>query len=74
MTELHYLITINWVASNGSLNTSTNDGVIPANGRTRAQLYAAIYAQVTAQQGAPPQRTSVTFFSLEPNTVGVSAA
>jgi hypothetical protein len=67
VSQLHYLITVQWTAPSGGLNVTTNSGVIPADGRTRAQMYDAIFAQMAAQQGAPPQRTSVLFFSLEPN-------
>jgi hypothetical protein len=74
MNEMHYLITVQWTAANGGQNVATHSDVISVAGRTRRQLYEAIFAHVTGQQGAPPQRTSVEFFSLEPNTIGGSAA
>ncbi|WP_280412635.1 tautomerase family protein [Nocardia asiatica] len=68
MSQCHYVITVQWSASNG-LNVATNSGLIPADGRTRAQMYDDIFASATRHLGAPPAYTSVLFFSLEPNQV-----
>ncbi|MFE5290429.1 hypothetical protein ACFRAQ_36245 [Nocardia sp. NPDC056611] len=71
MQQLHYIITVQWSTSQN--NTSTMSGVVPVNGRTREQLYAYIFGQVNTQNGAPPARTSVLFFSLEPNNLAASS-
>ncbi|WP_280195940.1 hypothetical protein [Nocardia farcinica] len=66
MSQLHYVITVQFNASNG-MNVATSRGVIPRDGRTRAQLFEDIFADAIKQCGAPPVYTSVMFFSLEPN-------
>ncbi|MFE2994187.1 hypothetical protein ACFXG4_04135 [Nocardia sp. NPDC059246] len=76
--QFHYLITLQWTAPNGSTNVYTETGITPG-GRTREQMYLTIFNRVTAQHGAPPARTSILFFSLEPNNLtgdnaGASAA
>lgn len=66
--EYHYLITVQWSAGPAN-NTATMHGVTPANGRTRAQLYQAIFDEVTRTNGAPSARAAVLFFALEPNSI-----
>ncbi len=72
-SEYHWLLTMQWTAPNGSLNVWTEAGVIGADGRTRAQLLEFLLTQAASRHGAPPARTSLLFFSLEPNELGRAA-
>ncbi|MFE3281266.1 hypothetical protein [Nocardia sp. NPDC059239] len=70
---MRYIITLQWFGSNG-MNVATMSDVVPVNGRTREQLYNHIFGKVTTQHGAPPARTSVLLFSLEPDQIEGAAA
>jgi hypothetical protein len=68
MSDMHYVLTLQWSAPSGQIIV-TFTGTTPADGRTRQQMYEALFADATNQVGTPRVRTSVLFFCLEPNEV-----
>ncbi|MFF4026904.1 hypothetical protein ACFYY5_29050 [Nocardia elegans] len=66
---LHYVITLQWSDARGINNCGTYSDVISPDGRTRMQLYLDILNHAAREYGAPPDRSSVLFFSLEPNEI-----
>jgi hypothetical protein len=75
MTEMHWVITIQWVhPGNGSNEIAMDHGTIAAGGRTRQQMFNELFGRTAARSGAPVSKTAVLFFSLEPNHIGESAA
>lgn len=66
--QFHYIITIQYSGPN-SLEVATMSGTVAAKGRTREQLYMWVFDQAISQTGAPPARSSISYFSLEPDNL-----
>lgn len=72
-TDRHFfVITLQWVSPNGSNNVHTHTDAIAIAGRTRQQVFVDIFQRVARDVGAPLNRTTVLFFSLEPNRLSDS--
>lgn len=67
--QFHFIITAQWTGPTGANNVATESGAAIANGRTRGQVFNWIFDQLCAQHGAPRARTSILFFSLEPDDI-----
>ena len=66
--EMHYVLTIQWLATAG-LNIATTEGTIRPAGRTRQQLYLSLFDEYIERRGAADQQAVTLHFGLEPNRV-----